>query len=130
MNPLILAAALVAGVVIVLFFRRREKRVFALGREALDEPHLIAVFAASLDATKLLEVLRLIGHCYEIDYRLLRPQDCFIGDLSKADSWSLDAGAEKLEANLKTKFGLDFPHEAKAFTISDLLNLITHSKNA
>lgn len=128
MTITVLAVAVAVGIGLVLCFRRREKRIFVSGRKIFGEPEVISAFPAALDAQTTLEVLRLVGDSYGIDYRKLRPKDCLVKDLSKADSWMLDAGAEKLDSELRARFSLDLPQHPSTFTISDLLILVSQSK--
>jgi hypothetical protein len=109
---------------VFMFTRIARKRVLGV-REEIPDAKLVELFGAvPLPSETILEILQQIGACYGIAYAQLRPDDCFISQLSKIDSWRLDAGAEKLEKSLREKFEVTIPHGLKTFTILDLLKLV------
>jgi len=114
---------------VFMFTRIARKRVLGV-REKIPDAKLVELFGAvAMPPETILEILQLIGACYGIAYAQLRPTDCFISQLSKIDSWRLDAGAEKLEKSLQEKFGVTVPQGLKTFTILDLLKLIEGRKS-
>ncbi len=118
------ALLLLSATAAFMFTRIARKRVLG-AREEIPDAKLAELFGAvALPSETILEILQLIGACYGITYARLRPTDCFISQLSKIDSWRLDAGAEKLEKSLQEKFGVTVPQGLRTFTILDLLKLI------
>jgi len=107
-----------------MFTRIAQKRVLGV-REEIPNAKLVEMFrSVALPNETILAILKQIGACYGIAYPQLRPDDCFITQLSKIDSWRFDAGAEKLEKWLRGKFGITIPQGLKTFTVLDLLKLI------
>ncbi len=126
----ILAVILFFGLIIVLIAPGVVARRVLGNREKLSDERLLELFNPSsrLPEETILMILKSIGSAYGIGYSKLRPNDCFVSQLSKIDSWRLDAGAEKIEGLLREKFGLAIPAEAKSFTLSNLMKLIELGK--
>src|ERR1039457_5507440 len=80
-------------VVVWVIVRFAAIRQFMFRRKVLDDTELSGLFAANdLDASKVLMILRIIGRCYGIPYGVLRPGDCFNGNLWNLDQWKLGFG--------------------------------------
>jgi hypothetical protein len=97
-------------VVVWVIVRFAAIRQFMFRRKVLDDTELSGLFAANdLDASKVLMILRIIGRCYGIPYGVLRPGDCFNGNLWNLDQWKLGFGTRKLRLYLFENFGLRIP---------------------
>jgi len=70
------------------------------------------------------------GECYGIPYAKIRPEDCIIKDYSKADSWQLDAGAERLDEALKIKFNIMVPEKLESMKVKDLVVIVTNGSKS
>jgi len=123
----IVALVLLSIVVAFMFVGIARKRVLGV-REEVSDAKLVNLFTeVALPPEMILAILQQIAASYGVDYTQLRPTDCFISQLSKIDSWRLDAGAEKFETWLREKFGVTIPRDLKTFTILDLLKIIAKS---
>lgn len=124
-----LGLLVVVGIAAVFMFTRLAKKRVLGTREDIADGSLVELFNdVALPSATTLEVLKQVGACYGIAYTQLRPDDCLITRLSKIDSWSLDAGAEKLEKWLRDKFGVAVPRDLKTFTVLDLLRLVESTR--
>lgn len=125
MTTIIIGILVLLGVTAVFMFTRiAKKRVLGV-REEIPDAKLVELFSAvALPSETILQILRQIGACYGIAYARLRPDDCFITQLSKIDSWRLDEAAETLERSLREKYEVTIPRGLKTFTILDRLKSV------
>jgi hypothetical protein len=96
MNGGVLFIALaISGAALVAALGYVSKRKLTSNREpmGLEAIHSHVSDRVSLEVFR--EVLYEIGRAYSVDPKLIRPEDS-MDEFAKADSWQLDAGAEKL----------------------------------
>jgi len=70
----------------------------------------------------LIIILSAVGASYQIDYRKLRPNDSFDGNLKQLDSWILDKGNEELTSKLLS-YGVTATALKQIRTVQDVVML-------
>lgn len=119
---LLLIAIGIAAVIGIGYF---SKRKLTSGREPIEMAANHARVSDQVSFEALRDVLNAIGRAYSLDPKFLRPEDS-LDNLLRADSWTLGAGAEKLNQWL-VENGLD-EQPTSAKTVLDLAQLVDDSR--
>ncbi|MES2309451.1 MAG: hypothetical protein V4507_11395 [Verrucomicrobiota bacterium] len=115
----------IASVILLFFGVKYLKYHFFEKRAALDLNELFALFNKEkrLKFKLFAFSIVIIADCYGINYKKLRPEDKFSGNLGKIDSWALGDGQDKLEDFL-IEMGLSKGSLADVKTLQDLVNIL------
>lgn len=126
MSGAVLWIVLVFGgisVVAGLRYLGRRKLVSRRKPEEITVVHARVSEEVSLDVLR--DVMQAVGHAYSLDPALIRPEDS-LEQFMDADSWSLDAGTEKLNRWLVSN-GLD-ENLRRAQTVLELACLVEEAR--
>ncbi|HEX2830432.1 MAG TPA: hypothetical protein VHP37_29110 [Burkholderiales bacterium] len=117
----IFLAVCVSALVFIIGYRAfRKRRIFGRRRLVpLNDIYTNLSDRERLDFEAFCKIFDILGSCYGIDPRQIRPADR-LDRFTELDSWHLDAGTEKLEAWLSQE-GIDVTKLDKRQTVYDLL---------
>jgi len=110
------------GLLILIVGRFASKRKFLSGRENLTDVELIKLFSSDSiqRGERVISVLIVVGRCYGVSYKKLRPSDYFKGGLSEIDSWRAGVGSIRFQHFLVMEFGSKSPINKRLITIEGL----------
>lgn len=115
----------ILSVIICSLFRIGIKWFFFNKRKSLELDQLYQIFNENKNLDEKLFNLSIlkISHFYKINYKKLRPNDQFSGNLGRVDSWILGGGQEDLEEYLQS-VGLQKNDLNHIITIQDLVCIL------
>lgn len=116
---------LLAGIAVVAGFRYFGRRKLVSQRKPEDIATIHARVSEEVSFDVLRDVLQAVGQAYALDPALIRLEDS-LEQLMNADSWSLDAGTEKLNQWLVSNGLGEQPRHVR--TVLELARLVEEGR--
>lgn len=118
---LLLAFIILIASALIWLGRYTSRQKFIKGRSPLSFEEIQSSMAPGISLNTLAPVFDVLGEAYGVDPRLIRPDDSF-KSFFDLDSWTLDAGTEKINKWL-TSQGIQKTN-GQLVTVFDLLLLV------